>query len=148
MSGQAVTTGRCLCGGVRYEYIGAPDRLIHCHCASCRRHVSSPVATFVCVFRDTFRFTQGVSAVYESSPGVRRSFCPRCGSPVAYEADRIPDEVHLYHGTLSDPGAVRPTAHVHVAEQLAWFEVLDELPRYAAGMRGVGPVGHGPVRKQ
>jgi hypothetical protein len=77
---------------------------------------------------------------------VRRSFCPRCGSSIAYEADRIPNEVHLYHGTLTDPGSVRPTAHVHVAEQLTWFEVLDELPRYAEGMRGVGPSGHGPHR--
>jgi hypothetical protein len=35
---------------------------------------------------------------------------------------------------------------VHVAEQLAWFEVLDELPRYAEGMRGVDPIGRGPGR--
>jgi hypothetical protein len=146
VSGQAVTTGGCLCGDIRYESVGAPDRVFHCHCDSCRRHVSSAVATFACVFRDAFRFTHGVPGIYESSPGVRRSFCPRCGSPVAYEADRIPDEIHLYHGTLTDPGAVCPTAHVHVAEQLAWFEVLDELPRYAAGMRGVSSIGHGPLR--
>jgi hypothetical protein len=146
VSRQTVTTGRCLCGGIRYEFVGAPDRRFHCHCDSCRRHVSSAVATFVCVMRDAFRFTLGVPQVYESSPGVRRSFCPQCGSPIAYEADRIPNEVHLYHGTLTDPGAVLPTAHVHVAEQLAWFEVLDELPRYAEGMRGVSPIGHGPLR--
>ena len=91
-------------------------------------------------------FTQGTPGIYESSPGVRRSFCPRCGSPIAYEADRIPNEVHLYHGTLADPGLVPPTAHVHVAEQLAWFEVLDELPRYSEGMRGASPIGHGPRR--
>jgi len=47
---------------------------------------------------------------------------------------------------LSDPNAVHPTTHVHVAEQLAWFEVLDDLPRYAEGMRGVNPIGHGPHR--
>jgi hypothetical protein len=144
VSGLGVTTGHCLCGDIRYEFVGAPDRVIHCHCESCRRHVSSPVATFVCVFRDAFRFTQGAPGVYESSPGVRRSFCPRCGSPVAYEADRIPKEVHLYHGTLADGGSAPPTVHVHVAEQLPWFEVLDDLPRYAEGMRGVSPTGHGP----
>jgi hypothetical protein len=144
VSGQSVTIGRCLCGDVRYEYVGAPDRLFHCHCDSCRRHVSSPVATFVCVFRNQFRFTQGEPGIYQSSPGVRRSFCPRCGSPVAYQADRIPDEIHLYHGTLTDPAALRPTAHLYVEAQLAWFEVLDELPRYLKGMRGVSPVGHGP----
>jgi len=146
VSGWAVTTGRCLCGDVRYEFVGAPDRVFHCHCDSCRRHVSSAVATFVCVFREGFRFTQGTPKSYISSPGVRRSFCRRCGSPIAYEADRIPNEVHLCHGTLGDPNAVRPTAHVHVAEQLTWFEVLDELPRYTEGMRGVGPIRHGPRR--
>jgi hypothetical protein len=146
VSGQAVTTGRCLCGDIRYEFVGPPDRLFHCHCDSCRRHVSSAVATFVCVLRDAFRFTQGTPNVYESSPSVRRSFCARCGSPIAYEADRILNEVHLYHGTLTDPASVSPTAHVHVTEQLAWFEVLDELPRYAELMRGVSPIGHGPHR--
>jgi hypothetical protein len=142
-----VTTGRCLCGDIRYEFTGAPDRVLHCHCDSCRRHVSSPVATFVCVLRDRFRLAKGTPQVYTSSPGVRRSFCPRCGSPIAYEADRIPNEVHLYHGTLSDPDATRPTAHVHVAEQLGWFEVQDDLPRYAHGMRGASPIGHGPMRR-
>ncbi len=146
MSGQPITTGRCQCGDIRYKYAGAPDRVFHCHCDSCRRHVSSPVATFVCVFRDAFRFTLGTPQVYTSSPGVRRSFCPRCGSPIAYEADRIPNEIHLYHGTLTDQNAMRPTAHMHVSEQLAWFEVLDELPRYAEGMRGVSPVWLGPRR--
>jgi hypothetical protein len=144
VSGQTVTTGRCLCGDICYEYTGAPDRLFHCHCASCRRHVSSAVATFACVLRDTFRFTHGTPQTYQSSPGVKRSFCPRCGSPIAYEADRIPNEIHLYHGTLADPGSVPPTAHLYVAEQLAWFEVLDELPRYAEGMRGASPISHGP----
>jgi hypothetical protein len=146
VSGQAVTSGRCLCGDIRYEFVGAPDRVFHCHCDSCRRHVSSVVATFVCVMRDAFRFTHGTPQVYESSPGVRRSFCARCGSPIAYEADRIPNEVHLYHGTLTDPGSIQSIAHLHVAEQLAWFEVLDALPRYAEGMRGVNPIGHGPRR--
>ena len=40
-------TGRCLCGDIRYEYRGAPLKILHCHCESCRRHTSSPVATFV-----------------------------------------------------------------------------------------------------
>jgi hypothetical protein len=144
VSGPLVMTGRCLCGDIQYEYLGSPDRVFHCHCDSCRRHVSSPVATFVSVPRDAFHFTQGTPQVYASSPGVRRSFCPRCGSPVAYEADRIPNEIHLYHGTLTDPGAARPTAHVHVADRLVWFEVLDEMARYAEGMRGVDPIGYGP----
>jgi hypothetical protein len=141
------TAGGCLCGAIRYEFDGPPDWVVHCHCATCRKHVSSPLATFAGVGRNRFRFVRGTPRVYVSSPGVRRSFCAECGSPIAYEADRLPDEVHLYHGTLDDPGALAPEAHVHAGEQLPWFEVHDSLPRYAAGGRGgAAPIGHGPGR--
>jgi hypothetical protein len=142
------TTGGCLCGSIRYAFDGPPDWVVHCHCATCRKHVSSPLATFVSVGRGRFRFIRGQPRVYRSSPGVRRSFCGECGSPIAYEADRVPDEIHLYHGTLDDPGALVPEAHVHTGERLPWFEVHDVLPRYQAGGRGgVAPVGHGPRRE-
>ncbi len=138
-------TGGCLCGQVRYEFAGKPLWVVHCHCASCRRHTSSSLATFVGVDRARFRFTRGTPRVYASSPGVRRSFCGECGSPIAYEADRVPDEVHLYHGTLDDPGMLPAEAHVHVGERVAWFDAADRLPRYHAGRRdGEQPLAHGP----
>jgi hypothetical protein len=137
-----VTTGRCLCGAVRYEYRGPPLWVVHCHCDSCRRHTSSAVATFVSVAREGFRFTAAAPSVHASSPGVRRSFCGRCGSPIAYEADRVPDEIHLYHGTLDDAAALPATGHVHTGEQLPWFEILDHAPRWRATARG----GEQPVR--
>ena len=143
-----ITTGRCLCGAVRYEYRGPPLWVAHCHCDSCRRHTSSPVATFVGVGRAALRFTGAAPIVYISSPGVRRSFCGRCGSPIAYEADRIPDEVHLYHGTLDDPAALpAATGHVNTGEQLPWFEILDDTPRWhTKGSGGEPPVRTGPRR--
>jgi len=36
-----VTTGRCMCGDIRFEYLGAPIETGHCHCESCRRHTSA-----------------------------------------------------------------------------------------------------------
>jgi len=138
------TTGRCLCGAIQYEYEGEPLEALHCHCESCRRQTSSPVATFVMVPRAALRFTSGQPKDYASSPGVRRSFCAECGSPIAYQVDRRPDIVDLFAGSLSDASDVTPTCHVHADEQLAWFEVLDDLPRYAQGRRGTMPIGRGP----
>jgi hypothetical protein len=137
-------TGRCLCGDIRYEYRGAPVKILHCHCASCRRHTSSPIATAVCVTRDGFRYTKGEPAAYVSSPGVRRTHCGRCGSPMTYESDRNANQVDIFIGTLDDPMAAVPTYHVHVEEQLPWFETADPLPRYARGKTGHEPVRHGP----
>jgi hypothetical protein len=138
--------GRCLCGDIRYEYWGDPVATLHCHCESCRRHTSAPVATFVCVAENSFRLIGGTPTVYVSSPGVRRTHCGRCGSPIAYESDRRPDQIDLYVGTLDDPAAAAPTCHVHVAEQLPWFETVDTLARYERGRRGATPVRHGPGR--
>jgi len=138
------TTGRCLCGAVRYVYEGEPQTVLHCHCESCRRHTSSPVATFVIVKTSAFKFTQGRPQEFESSPAVRRSFCGQCGSPIAYRTEKRPEQVDLYVGTLDDPTVVKPLCHVHSAEQLAWFEVVDELPRFEASRRGAAPIRHGP----
>jgi hypothetical protein len=148
MADAEVTTGRCLCGAIRYEFRGAPEWVVHCHCDSCRRQVSSPLATFICVLRANFRLTAGAPKAYASSAGVSRSFCPTCGSPIAYEAERLPDEIHLFHGTLDVPDRFVPTAHVHTEEQVSWFEVHDDLPRYAKGGRGQTPIGHGPQPRQ
>lgn len=136
-------TGRCLCGDIRYEYTGAPVRILHCHCESCRRHTSSPVGSFVCVPADSFRYTQGQPVAYASSPGVTRTHCGRCGAPMTYRSERN-TLVDIYIGTLDDPAAIVPTYHVFTEEQLPWFEIADALPRFAQGSIGKQPVRHGP----
>lgn len=137
-------TGRCLCGEIRYEYKGAPLKILHCHCGSCRRHTSCPVSTFVCVPSEGFRFISGEPVAYASSPGVTRTHCGRCGSPMTYTSDRN-TQVDIYAGTLDDPAAIVPTYHVFAGEQLPWFEIADALPRYAKGSIGNQPVRHGPA---
>ena len=53
------TTGRCLCGDIRFEYRGAPIEAGYCHCESCRRHTSSPFVAYVVVDKGSFRYTKG-----------------------------------------------------------------------------------------
>jgi hypothetical protein len=138
-------SGRCLCRDIRYEFDGPPLWVAHCHCESCRRQTSSMLATFVGVEREKLRWLGAEPARYESSASVLRSFCARCGSPVSFESEpRFPGEVHLYHGTLDDPDALVPTVHVHAAEQVSWFEVHDELPRFDRSGKDAQPsrLGH------
>jgi len=124
------TRGRCLCGAVTYEFEGPEKWRAYCHCESCRRNTSSPVTAFFGVPSSAFRFTGTAPKVFNSSPGVRRLFCGRCGSPMAFESERWPGEIHLYAASLEDPEAYRPQGHVHVAERLSWFDVRDDLPRH------------------
>ena len=128
--------GRCLCGAVSFEYDGPENWVGHCHCASCRANTSSPFTTFMGVPLTAFRFTGVEPAVYNSSPGVRRLFCPNCGAPVAYDADKFPDEIHFYLASLEDASGVEPQFHVFAAEKVPWVVLGDDLPKYVTGTSG------------
>ena len=52
--------------------------------------------------------------------------------------------MNLFAGTLTDPAHLSPSLHTHADEQLPWFEMLDDLPRYAQGSRGQTPMRYGP----
>jgi hypothetical protein len=140
-----VTTGRCMCGDVRFEYHGKPTETVHCHCESCRRHASSPFVTFVVIDKDAFRYTRGTPVLYKSSPSVKRTHCGRCGSPISYEDDR---EFAIYACTLEDLTLVKPQAHIMVAERLPWLDFGDDLPCYEKGLHGGPPIGRGPSNLQ
>ena len=66
---------------------------------------------------------------YQSSPDSRRAFCGTCGAPVAYAADRYPDEIHFYAALLDDAADFAPQGHVHWDERLPWVHLADDLPK-------------------
>jgi len=132
----SVRKGRCHCGAVSFEYVGAENWVGHCHCESCRRNTSSPFTTFMGVPLTAYRFTGIDPEVYNSSPGVRRLFCSRCGAPVAYDADKFPDEIHFYLASLEDASGLEPQFHVFVGEKVSWIKLGDDLPKYLRGTSG------------
>jgi hypothetical protein len=126
-----ILEGGCACGTVRFRAAGKPLWVAHCHCRSCRKQTGSPFTTYAGYRREAVGFSGTGRGSYNSSPGVTRSFCPRCGTPLAYEGERWPGEIHLFLASFDDPNALRPTAHVHVSEQLDWIHLADRLPRFA-----------------
>ena len=141
-------TGRCFCGNIRFEAEGRRLWVAHCHCESCRRSTGAPVTTFVGFNKDQLTYTRGERHFYESSPGVRRGFCADCGTPMTYEADRCPDEVHLYISTLDEPGAFQPQLHVFHAERIPWLELNDDLPRHSGFSSDGGTTSWGPLHDE
>jgi hypothetical protein len=120
-----VRTGRCLCRAVTFAARGEPRWVAHCHCESCRA-------------RADVAWTGGPLGAFQSSPGVMRRFCRACGSPMSFEGEAWPDEIHLFVASFDAPETLAPTAHVHVGEQLRWLHVTDGLPRFSK-TSGDGP---------
>ncbi len=128
-------TGHCLCGSVQYEISGKPLALLYCHCEECRRATGSSLNTSIFVRRGDFRIVSGDDALsfHESSPGNRRHFCSKCGSPVFKYFPEPPYLMTVRAGTLdSDPG-VRPSGHIWVSEKAPWYEITDGLPQFSKG---------------
>ena len=131
-------TGGCLCGAIKFEGKGDPLWISHCHCNSCRRSTGAPVTTFVGLEKAQFKWLSGTPKTFSSSPGVSRSFCADCGTPLCYEADRCPDEMHMYISVMDRPDDYVPTHHVFIGEKISWLELDDGLERYKGMSRSDG----------
>jgi hypothetical protein len=131
--------GGCLCGAVRYEARGAPDKPCYCHCNSCRRAAGAPLVPWATFARSVFRVTHGALSQYRSSPPVTRGFCAACGSSLTYAHASRPEEIDVTLATLDEPALVAPAVHVWVADKLPWVTIGDGLPQYARGFEG-GPL--------
>lgn len=124
--------GSCLCGAIRYEIGGPLSNVINCHCGMCRKAHAAAFRTRASVPAKDFRFISGeeVLSRYESSPGMFRCFCSRCGSSIISTFVDNPDVYGFPLGTLDDDPGVKPVAHVHVASKAPWHEITDDLPRF------------------
>jgi N-acetylglutamate synthase-like GNAT family acetyltransferase len=138
-------TGRCLCGAVRYRFEGAPNWQAHCHCESCRRATSSPITSFFAVDHGRVQWSGVEPKLHESSPGIFRSFCPRCGSPLTYQSDVRSHEIDIYALTLDRPEDFAAEMHVMWNERLPWLRIADDLPKRWALRRMAPEEDFGPV---
>jgi hypothetical protein len=99
--------GRCFCGAVRYQATQNPVGVETCYCGDCTRAVGSVVTAWAHLSADQFEFTSGEPTRFESSPGVTRTFCGRCGTSLTYHY-RDGKRVDVATATLDNPGAFLP----------------------------------------
>ncbi len=125
-------TGDCLCGAVAFRIEGEPEPIQVCHCSQCRKAQGTPFATNMPVARAAFHLLRGEDcmAEFESSPGKRRVFCKRCGSPLYSCKDSLPDVLRVRAGLINEPLAVRPAAHIYTDSKCNWWAIDDALPQF------------------
>lgn len=140
--------GSCLCGTVRWRIEPPFAGMTHCHCSMCRKAHAAPFATYITVARGRYELLAGADIItyYESSAGLYRAFCGRCGSVVPSTEDG--ENVYVPAGCLDDDPGMRPSAHIFVASKAPWYTIADDLPQadtYIAA--GAGPVIAQPDRR-
>ena len=124
------TRGACLCGQTRWTFEGEMTWACYCHCDDCRRNCAAPVVAWLGVPLAQFAWQGDAPQTLESSPGVRRHFCARCGSPLGFEAAHYPGGMHLYAASMERPEDFVPEFHVNYESKLPWLRMVDDLPKY------------------
>jgi hypothetical protein len=126
-------TGRCLCGGVRFEINGYRGPVIYCHCSMCQHATGSSFATNASVQTENFRILDGHDLIkeYESSSGNRRAFfCSKCGSPLYGTFSDILSVRRVRLGTLDNTEGAKSVAHIWTGSKSDWFEITNDLEQF------------------
>ena len=124
--------GSCLCNSIQYEIHGELGPTMMCHCSKCRKANGSAFAVNSVVKTEEFHFVKGKEFVseFESTPGVFRTFCKCCGTPLFSRRTSQPELLRLRIGSLDTPVDVKPQAHIFVGSKAAWDEIHDDIPQY------------------
>ena len=100
----------------------------------CRKWHGAAFATYATVPADRLRITQGADVLraYESSPGVTRSFCGRCGSSMLWQGDA--GHIGFALGGLDTPPNAPLSAprqwHIYAGSKASWWTITDGRPQY------------------
>lgn len=121
----AIYTGGCQCGAVRFRVEGDLKDASICHCRMCQKAFGSFYAPLASVRGLNFRWTRGAPKHFQSSNLVRRGFCEACGTPLTYEA---PDGMAIAIGAFDEPERIVPTLQYGTEGKISYVDHLPELP--------------------
>lgn len=120
---EQVTTGRCLCGAVRFTLAGGLRDVSLCHCGQCRRwHGHVGASTTAPRAALAFQEQRGL-AWFRSSNFARRGFCRECGSSLFWQRDGA-DLVSVTAGALDPPTGLATTLQIFTEDRGDYY-VLD-----------------------
>ena len=111
--------GHCFCGQVQFEINGPITACVNYHCENCRRQCSAPMITYIGVADNDWKWLGEKPPVYNSWPGVERSFCAKCGTLMSFRSAKMSDTMHFYLAALEDPNCMAPTLNVSSEEKLS-----------------------------
>jgi hypothetical protein len=122
-------TGRCLCGGVRFELTQPPHDAGYCHCTRCQRRTGTSSSANARVDGSAFRILEGrelVKGWRHPDGGFEKCFCMECGGHLfSWDPDdhtKMGIRMAAFDG---DPG-VRPSSRAFTDYAASWEPIPDD----------------------
>ena len=125
--------GGCACGAVRYRLTSEPLFVNCCHCLNCQRQTGGAFAINLLVEADRVEVLTGrpepVDAPRDDGTTQRIYRCPSCQIAVFSEYG-WPELRFVRAGTLDDPSAVTPDAHIFTRTKVPWVMLPADTPAF------------------
>ena len=126
--------GRCACAKVTYELSNEPLFTQACHCKDCQRTTGSAFVVHLVVAELDFSIhgeTHSSIVPTGSGAGCELHFCVACGTYLwcRYLYHRVA-VIAVRAGTLDDPSAVNPKAHIFTKSKQQWVELPTDVPAF------------------
>jgi hypothetical protein len=132
---EAVHSGGCACGALRYEARGEPIFVNHCHCRLCQRQTGS--VGVVNAFFESERLTVTAGALtehtFKTGSGGDHIICrcAKCGTAVFSYYPRVGRlGAGIRVGSFDDPDAFTPTAVVFISSKMHWAPLPEGIPAF------------------
>ena len=127
--------GGCLCHAVRYRASGQSVARSLCHCRTCRLACGAPSVAWVVWRSNDFAWLAGSPTLFTSSPGVERTFCNQCGTPLTYQRTTERGTIDVTTVTLDAADEFAPTMEIWTEHKLRWECVNSALPQHPRSSR-------------
>ena len=126
-------TGRCLCGGVRFELTEPPLFASYCHCTRCQRRTGTAASAQARAAPGSVRITAGEELIrcWEPEGGSPKCFCSNCGGALWSKNEQTGEIAGVRMGTFDEDPGVRPSYRIYTDYAAHWEPLPDDgLPRY------------------
>ena len=126
--------GGCACGNVRYQLVSAPMFVNCCHCRDCQRQTGSAFVINAVIETDRITLLSGqpepVPVPTESGRPHDIYRCASCHTALWSDYGRRPRLRFVRVGTLDDPAALPPNAHIFTRSKLPWVDFQNSAPAF------------------
>lgn len=123
--------GKCLCGQIEFEIVGAAPRLYQCHCSLCRKQSGASSNAAAIIADAHFRWIAGQQSIssWVKESGFRSDFCSNCGSPVPNPLRNTP-YYWVPAGLLEVDVQLTVGAHLFVGSKASWDVIASPGKQY------------------
>ncbi len=137
MPTDAIHTGQCACGNVRFRTLGPLRPVVYCHCSQCRRQTGHYLAATACPDA-ALTVVDGAAHIrwYESSADAQRGFCGICGSGLFWK-NRTKTYTSILAGVFDAPNDLIADSHIFVGDKGCYYTIADGLPQHVTAPTGL-----------